>query len=126
MWRFDNILESWAMDYKAISHNPNPRAEHKAFYRISAIDDNNEFVKNHNLASSPAVAYSTLIDGRVERNKNALSYQHSIYILVKQEGEDNPITDEQEETLARLQGDEIVTDLLAWLDSKKKRGYQQR
>lgn len=124
MFRLDNILEAWATAYKPLSHNPDDGKKHRSFYRIDTINGNNEFVQNYNIAPSPCMAYSTLVDGSLARsNKKVISYRHSIYFMVRQ----NPpaskaktvTNDSLEATSAKYDADDLVQDLLAFLFALK-------
>lgn len=127
MFRLDNILERWAMAYKPLSHQPEAsegKDSRRTFYRIDTINANNEFVQNYNLAPSPCMAYSTLVDGSIVRGKNKMvSYRHSIYFMVKQvppaSGERTMANDALEATEAKYEGDMLVQDLLAFLYALK-------
>lgn len=124
MFRFDNILEQWAIHYKPLSHDPAADAKRRAFYRIDTINSNNEFVQSHNIAHSPCMAYSTLIDASLARGNNKLiSYRHAIYFLVKQPAPKNnaktTINDAMEATEAKFDADNLVQDLLAFLYALK-------
>ena len=124
MFRFDQLLEEWATRYKPLSHDPAADAKQKAFYRIDTINNNNEFVQSYNIAHSPCMAYSTLIDASLARgNGKIISYRHSIYFMVKQEppkrNAKTTINDALEATEAKFDADELVQDLLAFLFALK-------
>lgn len=124
MFRFDNILEAWACIYKPLSHDINGHGR-KTFYRIDTINNNNEFVQNYNLAATPCMAYSTLVDAsRARANAKSISYRHSIYFMVKQAAPQHNaktvVNDADAETDAKYYADEMVQDLLAFLDELKK------
>lgn len=123
MFRLDPIIEHWATIYKPISHSADKKKKHKAFYRVRALEENNEFVRNFNTACSPAVAYSNLIDGRLRgKDIRHSDYSHTIYFLVKQKevgratikNED----DEAAECLYQLNG--LVEEFLAWLMEERR------
>ena len=121
MFRFDNILEQWASQYKPLSHQPRVHEGRRTFYRIDTINGNNEFVQNYNMAPSPCMAYSALIDASLNRaNNKTISYRHSIYFMVKQcppaNNNKSVLNDEIE---AKYDADELVQDLLAFLFALK-------
>lgn len=129
MFRLDNILEAWATAYKPLLHDPVEEHKHRSFYRIDTINGNNEFVQNYNLAPSPCMAYSTLVDGSLARsNKKIISYRHTIYFMVRQ----NPpaskaktvTNDSLEATRAKYDADDLVQDLLAFLFALKNASGQ--
>lgn len=124
MFRLDNILESWAVAYKPLSHDISDEKGRRTFYRIDTINNNNEFVQNYNLADSPCMAYSTLIDASLSRtNKKYISYRHVIYFMVKQEPPASfaktLANDSLEATEAKFYADILVQDLLAFLYALK-------
>lgn len=125
MFRLDNLLEQWAVRYKPLNHDPMADAKRKAFYRIDTINNNNEFVQSHNIAHSPCMAYSTLIDASLARgNSKFISYRHSIYFLVKQAAPKSnaktTINDAIEATEAKYDADVLVQDLLSFLFALKE------
>ena len=125
MFRLDNLLEQWAIYYKPLSHNPHADAKRKAFYRIDTINNNNEFVQSYNIAHSPCMAYSTLIDASLARgNSKFISYRHSIYFLVKQAAPKSnaktTINDAIDATEAKYDADVLVQDLLSFLFALKE------
>lgn|GEM_PF-2624964 len=119
MYRLDNLLEQWAMAYKPLSHKPKKEDKHKAFYRISMIDGNSEFIRNANSCASPAMSYIAHIDAKVaDQNMSIINYSHIIFIMVKQANAElakNLATDEDRAAEARFEADGIVQDLLAYL-----------
>lgn len=125
MFRFDNILEKWAVVYHSLSHDPAAKAKRRTFFRISMIDANNFFTRN--FAAMPditsAMAYATHIDADLAtQNPKAVSYRHIIYFMVKQEKgtlSNTAVTDEMSATEARFQTDDMVQDLLAYLFTLK-------
>lgn len=124
MFRLDNILETWAASYKPLSHEIGAESQHRTFYRIDTINSNNEFVQNYNMAVSPCMAYSTLIDASLSRtNKKFISYRHVIYFMVKQAAPKSNartmVNDSLEATEAKYDADVLVQDLLAFLYALK-------
>jgi hypothetical protein len=124
MFRLDNILEAWAAAYKPLSHEIGAESQHRTFYRIDTINSNNEFVQNYNMAASPCMAYSTLIDASLSRtNKKFISYRHVIYFMVKQPAPKSNartmVNDSLEATEAKYDADVLVQDLLAFLYALK-------
>lgn len=124
MFRLDNILEAWAAAYKPLSHEIGAESQHRTFYRIDTINSNNEFVQNYNMAVSPCMAYSTLIDASLSRtNKKFISYRHVIYFMVKQAAPKSNartmVNDSLEATEAKYDADVLVQDLLAFLYALK-------
>lgn len=129
MFRLDNILEAWAAAYKPLSHDISAGSQHRTFYRIDTINSNNEFVQNYNMAASPCMAYSTLIDASLSRtNKKFISYRHVIYFMVKQappkSNARTMVNDSLEATEAKYDADVLVQDLLAFLYALKTASSQ--
>lgn len=121
MFRFDDILEHWAEIYKPISHSPDPTQKHTAFYRVDMINSDSQFVRNLNLAPSPALAYSTVLN--VEYNDGVLRYGHTMYFLVKQRSQGIAKTSIQEDIEAaecKYVMNEYILDLLVYLRTLKK------
>jgi hypothetical protein len=124
MYRLDNVIESWAQVYRPLSHTPERGGKHKTFYRIDTINMQNEFVRNHNTAASPAMAFSTLVDAEVSNSKG-ISYQHTIYFMAKQTAPSLAKTAKQDDALSaeiKFEQDEMVQDLLVWLNAVKRTG----
>lgn len=123
-FRFDDILEQWAMCYKPISHNPERNSKEKAFYRIKTINMENELMRNQNMAKSPAMAYSVIVDGEA-KGKGTISYEHTIYFFSRAVSHSLAKTAKQDENIGIDQQqlmDEMVQDLLAYLWELKSTG----
>lgn len=118
MFRLDNVLEKWAEVYEPLKHDPSAKAKHKTFFRISMIDGQSYFIRNHATQPSPCMAYATHVDAEMERNPKFINYRHVIYFLCKQQNapQKNDVTDELAATEARFDTDTMVQDLLAFLD----------
>lgn len=122
MFRLDNILEKWAVIYRPLSHELGDKGERKTFFRISMIDAQSYFVRNYSMQPSPAMAYATHVDADMDKNNKHITYRHVIYFLVKQlngSGKTN-VTDEMAATNARYATDDMVQDLLGFLDEMKR------
>lgn len=123
MFRLDNLLETWAILYRPLSHEKGRDSKHRTFFRISMITENSEFVRNINTTPSPAMAYATHIDAEMaQQTTRAISYRHVIYFMVRQAPggpSRNLATDEDAATEARFETDQMVQDLLAFLYALK-------
>lgn len=119
MFRLDNILERWATLYAPLSHDADPAAKHRTFFRISMIDANSEFVRNFATTPSPAMAYSTHYNAEMgEQNPNVIRYRHAIYFMVKQQSgtlSKTAATNDLAATEARFYTDELAQDLITVL-----------
>ena len=119
MFRLDNVLEKWATIYRPLQHDPAAKAKHKTFFRIGMIDGQSYFVRNYNTQPSPCMAFATHVDAETEKNSKFITYRYVIYFLVKQDN--NPqktdVTDELAATDARYDTDELMQDLLAFLET---------
>lgn len=123
--RFDNILEHWAQIYRPLSHNPEKGSKAKSFYRIDTINTQNEFVRNVNTATSPALAYSSLIDAELHDSLKTVHYRHTLYFLAKQPQVSLAKSAKQDDDNAaalKVEMDEWVNDLLVWLFSVRRMG----
>lgn len=119
-----SILEKWAEVYLPISHDPMKGSKQKAYYEIKAIDSSSEFVRNVNTAKSPCMAYSVLVDARVQGSKG-VNYSHTVYFLSKAKSFGLAKTAKQDDDLGadvQLQMDGYVQDLLAFLFELKRSG----
>ena len=119
MFRLDNVLEKWAEFYEPLQHDPAAGAEHKTFFRTGMIDQQSYFIRNHNTQPSPCMAYATHVNADMEQNPKFTTYRHFIYFFVKQvnDPEKNDVTDELAATDARYDTDELVQDLIIFLES---------
>ena len=119
MFRLDNVLEKWAEVYAPLKHDPAAKAKHKTFFRISMIDAQSYFIRNHNTQPSPCMAFATHVNAETERNSKFITYRHAIYFLVKQvnDPQKTDLTDELAASDARYDTDELVQDLLAFLEA---------
>ncbi len=116
-----NIIETWAMLYAPISHDPAKDNKGKAFYKVRTINDQSEFVRNQNTAKSPCVAYSVLIDAEGTNDK-VVNYAHTIYFLArgrsrslaKNARQDDDIGDDVYKML-----DDIVNDFIVYMRELK-------
>lgn len=122
MYRFDNLLEDWAVSYKPLSHNKARGSKDRCFYRVDTINAESDFVRNYATAKSPAMAYATNLDAKIGKNANAIEYTHTIYFLVKQSGSglSKKALDDKDATECKYASDELVQDLLAFLMEKKR------
>ncbi len=122
MFRLDNILEKWAQMYKPIAHDPNNQ-KNRRFFRIDIDYGSSEWVNNFNLAPSPAMAYCTQVDGRLEQTGN-ISYQHRLLFMVKQKiGADLKKTSAKSDLDAadcKFYAQDICLDCIAFLGQLKK------
>lgn len=119
MFRLDNVLEKWAEVYAPLKHDPAAKAKHKTFFRISMIDAQSYFIRNHNTQPSPCMAFATHVNAETERNSKFITYRHAVYFLVKQvnDPQKTDLTDELAASDARYDTDELVQDLLAFLEA---------
>ena len=118
MFRLDDILEHWAIIYRPLSHDPSAKSKRRTYFRISMINEQSYFVRNFNIQPTPSMAYATHIDAELEKNTKFISYRHVIYFLVKQQNDSqkNSVTDEIAATEARYETDELVQDVLSFLE----------
>ena len=118
MFRLDNVLEKWAEVYEPLKHNPIADAKHKTFFRIGMIDAQSYFVRNHNTQPSPCMAFATHVNAETEKNSKFITYRHVIYFLVKQDNapQKTDVTDELAATDARYDTDDLMQDLIAFLE----------
>lgn len=118
MIRLDRIFEKWATAYKPIGHVMGDPKK-KAFYRVSALNMENEFVRNINTAKSPAMVYSTLVDCEASsRNDKVISYKQTLYFMLKQTSagmKTTPKTDDDAACECKADLDEICQEFLAFL-----------
>lgn len=122
--KFSVILESWAAMYAPISHDPEKGSKNKAFYKIRTINENSEFVRNQNMAKSPCMAYSVLIDAQASANKS-VNYAHSIYFLARAKANSLAKNARQDDDMGesiQMELDEYAQDLLAYLGELKRTG----
>lgn len=121
MFRLDDILEQWAVIYRPLSHDPSAKSKHRTYFRISMINDQSYFVRNFNIQPTPSMAYATHIDADMAVNPKFVTYQHFIYMLVKQANghQQNAVTDEIAATEARYECNDLVQDLLSFLEHLK-------
>ena len=122
MFRLDDILEKWAVIYRPLSHELGDKGNRKTFFRISMIDAQSYFVRNYSMQPSPAMAYATHVDADMDKGSKRITYRHVIYFLVKQLNGSNKtnVTDERAATEARYTTDEMVQDLIDFLDEMKR------
>jgi hypothetical protein len=118
MFRLDNLLEEWATIYGPLKHDMAEKSTYRTFFRISMIDAQSYFVRNFPTQPSPCMAYATHVDAEIERNTKFINYRHVIYFLEKQVNvpQKNDVTDEMAATDARYDTDDLVQDLLVFLD----------
>lgn len=117
-YRFDNILEYWAVIYKPLSHKKEKKAKAKRFYRIKNLTTDNEFARNANTALSPCMLYSVLIDAETDGSSDRITYHHEIYFATKAESRSLAKTARQDDDLGadiHISMDGMVQDLLAYL-----------
>lgn len=125
MFRLDNILERWCTIYKPISHDPTTKdVKRHAFFRSDVNYANTEWLKALPLAKSPAMIYSTSVDGLLQKNGLA-SYQHRILVVVKQNLGSKGLQRTNSDTdldaaECKFYANDIVIDLLAFLQKLKK------
>ena len=120
MFRLDNVLEKWAEVYEPLKHDPAAKAKHKTFFRISMIDGQSYFIRNHNTQPSPCMAFATHVDAESEKNSKFITYRHVIYFMQKQPAgtiEKTQITDELGATEARFTTDDMAQDFIALIDT---------
>lgn len=118
MFRLDNILERWTEIYAPMRHNPSAKAkpEEKAFFLIDRWADQNEFQRTFNLLQKPSLIYCTTIEAQLADNKpKQVEYQYNWYLACKQRTSANPITDDDGARQAKLDLNDMMIDLLAYL-----------
>lgn len=119
MVRLDNLFEKWAAAYQPIGHVIGGDAKKKAFYRVSALTVENEFVRNINTAKSPCMAYSTLVDAEaLPNNDKVVTYKQTLYFMLKQTSAGMKTTPKQDDDAAcecKVDLDEICMDFFAFL-----------
>ena len=122
MFRLDNILEKWAEVYEPLKHDPAAKAKHKTFFRIGMIDAQSYFVRNHATQPSPCMAFATHVNAETEKNSKFITYRHVIYFLVKQDNapQKTDVTDELAATDARYDTDDLMQDLIAFLEKMQQ------
>lgn len=124
MFRLDNILERWAAAYKPLSHMTGAKVgKGKAFFRIGAIDTNNEFNRNFNECPHAVMAFSTLIDAQLSKAGRTIDYQYTIYFMVKQVATKSAslANDDEQAMTCRHEGNDMVIDLMAFMTELRKR-----
>lgn len=122
MNNLSKILEQWAILYMPISHDPQRGSKDKAYYEVKTINQDSEFMRNQNIAKSPCMAYSVLIDARADGTKR-VNYQNVIYFLSRAKTRSlakNAKQDDELGTDQQLLMDEMVQDLLAYLKELKR------
>ena len=118
MFRLDNILEAWACIYKPMSHDSSTSAkqEDKAFFRVDRFELENEFARSFNLLKKPCLCYTTSIDAQLAKNNpKAVDYTYGFYLCTKQRSSANYMTDDEGAALAKVDLNDMVIDLLAFL-----------
>lgn len=118
------ILETWAKLYTPIAHNPKKGSKDKAFYRIKTINEQSEFMRNQNMAKSPCMAYSILVDAEASGTKE-ISYAHTIYFLSRAKTNSLAKSAKQDDDLGenmQMEMDDFVQDLLAYLKELRHNG----
>ena len=123
-FRFDNILEDWAVRYKKIAHDPAAGSKERAFYRIKSLTTENDWMRNSNTAKSPCMLYSMMVDAQSGGAKT-IKYQYDIYIALKAVSSGLKKSAKQDDMLTadiQLELDEMVQDLLAFLGVMRKTG----
>ena len=118
MFRLDNILEQWAVIYEPTSHDPSASAKtpDKAFFRIDRFELQNEFARTFNLLKHPCVLYCTNVEAALAKNKpRAVDRAYNMYVCVKQRASANFETDDEGAALAKIDLDDMVLDMLAFL-----------
>lgn len=127
MIRFDKVFEQWAQIYKPLSHNPDKSQKQKAFYRIWALEKENEFVRNINTAKSPAMAYSTVVDAKMMPDGKAVSYIHRVYFMVKQTSSGLKTTQKTDDDMAcecKAELDGMCQDFVSFLSGLRTAAYR--
>lgn len=125
LFRLDNLLENWASLYKPLSHDKAKGSKDKRFYRIKSIATDNEFGRNSNVAKSPSMLFSVLIDAQANGKSNFISYRYEVYFVSKAVSRGLAKTARQDDDLGadhQLLMDEMVQDLLAYLHLCKHTG----
>lgn len=120
MFRLDNLLERWTEIYDKMQHNPSATAkpEEKAFFLIDLWAEQSEFQRTFNLLTKPSLIYCTNVDaGLSANNPKQVEYQYKWYLACKQRPSGSPLTDDQGGQLAKIELDDIVLDLLAFINT---------
>lgn len=124
MQRIDHILEKWAEIYKPISHIPGADSKQQAFYRIDSINEQNGFMRNYNVAHSPCMAYSTMVDAQLfAKNEKVIDYRHVVYMMIKQRSDNvrrTVVNDDNEACEIKFELDDMAQDLVSFLFELKK------
>ena len=124
MQRIDNILEKWATMYKPLSHDPQLGSKKQAFFRIDSLNKENAFVRNYNIAHSPSMAYSSVIEAELTSlNDKVIDYRHVVYFMLKQKSESlskTAVSDDNEAAEIKFELDTMVQDLVAFLVTLKQ------
>ena len=125
MFRLDNLLERWTEIYAPMQHNPSATAkpEEKAFFLIDRWADQNEFQRTFNLLHKPSLCYCTTIEAQIapKANPKQIIYQYNWYLACKQRSTGNPLADDEGARNAKLDLNDMMIDLLAFLFTLK--GY---
>ncbi len=118
MFRLDNVLEKWAEVYEPLKHDPAAKAKHKTFFRTGMIDQQSYFIRNYNTMPSPFMAFVTHLKAETEQNPKFATYRDVVFFFVRQDNDPQKtdVTDELAATEARYDTDEMVHDLLAFLE----------
>lgn len=121
MFRFDEVMERWATLYKPMQHNPSAQAapEEKAFFLIDRFSLENEWTRVFNLLRKPCVCYATNVDAKVGKDPKTYVQHYGFYLMAKQPESANYLTDDRGAAETKVDLQEMVLDLLAWLSAEK-------
>lgn len=126
MQRFDNLLEKWATDFKAISHNPEGGAAGKRFFRIDGPEHLSVVLNSIVGVKTPIVGYITQIAGTAIDNKDGLmEYIHRVFIFSYARVQNN-YRDDLVATESKVEAVEIAEKLIAYLRQLKKQDPEYR
>lgn len=127
MFQLDNILEYWATIYKPIAHDPAAKSKDKRFFRIQEIDMQSEWSRNMNTIDKPCLLFRNAIEAELDKqNPKHVRYFWGVYLVVKQKGVPNNVVDELGASDCKRRLNEMVIDLLAWLDDLRTKAGNGR
>lgn len=122
-FRMDEYLEAWAQIYKPLLHNPKRGSADKRFFRMDSINRLEDFAVSLTKVKSPAMGVVTQIDASLDGHQaRFLRYTHRAFFFVKQAvpSAGQGIVDELSAAEAKVEGQNLALDLLAYLENDKK------
>lgn len=118
MFRLDNLLEQWAHVYAPLHHplEASAKPKERSFFRIDALDAENEWSRNADLIQHPVVCFSTRIDAEIDRQKpKFVSRAWGIYLMTPQISVNPAQKTGLEATDCKMLLDDMAIDLIGFL-----------